>query len=269
MIQSTEMLEAARIDGTPRVMQGAMSVWWRNFVNWRKYYRSSILLNFGEPLTNLLALGLGLGAYVATMQGVSFLQFIAPGLLAVTAMNAVTFDAGFETYDKLNSTGIYRTMLTTSLTVREIVVGEYLWEATRSLLYGLIFFVVVAAFGLVHSLWSLLLPVPLLIMGVLFTAPALYVASIAKTHEHIFYYFSLVVTPMFMFSGVFFPVSHLPHPIADIIYLLPLYHAVALCRDLVLGQVGLGDVGHLGCLLLYAVLLFALPARSLERRLTA
>ncbi len=248
----------------------ALAVWWRNFLAWRKFWRSSILLNFGEPLTNLLALGLGLGAYVSSMmQGVSFLQFIAPGLLAVTAMNAVTFDSGFDGYDRLNSNGVYAAMMTSPLTVPEIVAGEYLWEATRSLLYGAVFFIVVLAFGLVHSLWVVLLPIPLALFGVVFAAPALYVAARAKTHEQLFYYFSLVITPMFMFSGVFFPVNHLPWYIADIIYALPLYHGVDLARSLMLGQISLACLWDLLWILGYAAVLSYLPVKALERRLTA
>ncbi len=256
------------MNGTARLLRAAAAVWWRDFVAWRKFWRSSILLNFGEPLTNLLALGVGLGAYVAVMQGVSFLQFIAPGLLAVTAMNAVTFDAGFETYDKLNSSGVYAAMLTSPLTVPEIVLGEYLWEATRAILYGAVFFLVILAFGLVHSWWSLLLPLPLVLFGVLFTAPALYVAAVARTHEQLFYYFSLVITPMFMFSGVFFPVGHLPWIVRDIIYILPLYHGVALTRAMVLGQMGAATFWQFLWLLGYAALLAYLPVRALSRRLT-
>lgn len=247
----------------------AAAVWLRNFLSWRKYYRSSLLLNFGEPFTNLLALGMGLGAYVASMQGQSFLQFIAPGLLAVTAMNAVTFDAAFEAYDKLNTNGIYQAMITSPLTVRDIVWGEYLWEATRSLLYGLIFFAVVAGFGLVHSPWVLLLPVPLVLFGVLFGAPALYVAATARTHEHLFFYFTLVITPMFMFSGVFFPVTHLPVIVADVVQVLPLYHGVAMVREMVLGEVGMSTVWNGLWLLGYALLVMSLPVRPLTRRLTA
>lgn len=256
------------MNGTGHLLRAAAAVWWRNFVAWRKFWRSSILLNFGEPLTNLLALGVGLGAYVAVMQGVSFLQFIAPGLLAVTAMNAVTFDAGFETYDKLNSSGVYAAMLTSPLTVPEIVLGEYLWEATRAILYGAVFFLVILAFGLVHSWWSLLLPLPLVLFGVLFTAPALYVAAVARTHEQLFYYFSLVITPMFMFSGVFFPVGHLPWIVRDIIYILPLYHGVVLARAMVLGQMDAGSWLQFLWLLAYVLLLAYLPVRALARRLT-
>ena len=256
------------MSGTWRFLRMAGSVWWRDFVAWRKFWRSSILLNFGEPLTNLLALGVGLGAYVASMEGVSFLQFIAPGLLAVTAMNAVTFDAGFDTYDKLNSSGVYAAMLTSPLTVPEVVLGEYLWEATRSILYGAVFFLVILAFGLVHSIDAALLIVPLVLIGVLFTAPALYVAAVARTHEQLFYYFSLVITPMFMFSGVFFPVSHLPAVVQDIIYALPLYHGVALARAMVLGQMTPDAYGQFLWLAGYTVLLAYLPVRALQRRLT-
>ncbi len=256
------------MNGTSRLLRAAAAVWWRDFVAWRKFWRSSILLNFGEPLTNLLALGVGLGAYVAVMQGVSFLQFIAPGLLAVTAMNAVTFDAGFETYDKLNSSGVYAAMLTSPLTVPEIVLGEYLWEATRAILYGAVFFLVILAFGLVHSWWSLLLPLPLILFGVLFTAPALYVAAVARTHEQLFYYFSLVITPMFMFSGVFFPVAHLPWIVRDLIYILPLYHGVLLTRAMVLGQMAPSILWQFVWLIGYAALLAYLPVRALARRLT-
>jgi lipooligosaccharide transport system permease protein len=256
------------MNGTPGLLRAAAAVWWRDFVAWRKFWRSSILLNFGEPLTNLLALGVGLGAYVAVMQGVSFLQFIAPGLLAVTAMNAVTFDAGFDTYDKLNSSGVYAAMLTSPLTVPEIVLGEYLWEATRAILYGAVFFLVILAFGLVHSWWSLLVPLPLILFGVLFTAPALYVAAVARTHEQLFYYFSLVITPMFMFSGVFFPVAHLPWIVQDIIYILPLYHGVLLTRAMVLGQMTVGMIWQFVWLIAYAAILAYLPVRALARRLT-
>ena len=252
-----------------RFWRSAGAVWWRNFLAWRKFWRSSILLNFGEPLTNLLALGLGLGAYVVSMQGVSFLQFIAPGLLAVTSMNAVTFDSGFEGYDRLNQNGVYQSMMTSPLTVPEIVAGEYLWEATRSLLYGAVFFIVVLAFGLIHSWWVALLPLPLMLFGVVFAAPALYVAARAKTHEQLFYYFSLVITPMFMFSGVFFPVQHLPAVVADIIYVLPLYHGVELARELALGQISLACLWNLLWILGYAAVLAYLPVRALERRLTA
>lgn len=240
----------------------------RNFIVWLKYYKSSLLLNFGEPLTNLVALGFGLGAYVAKMNGVPFLDFIGPGLLAVTAMNAVTFDMSFESYNRLNVNGVYQAMMTTPLSAPEIVGGEFLWEGFRSLLYGTVFFLVLLALGLVHSWWALLLPLPLLVSGVLFAAPALWVATIAKNHEQLFYYFTLVITPMFMFSGVFFPITRLPAIARTLLLFTPLVHLVNIVRALLLGTVSPRLAVDALWLLGYASVLPILPVRALTRRLT-
>lgn len=225
-------------------------------------------MNFGEPLTNLLALGFGLGAFVAKMEGLPFVEFIGPGLLASTAMNAVTFDMAFEAFDRINDNGIYRAMITAPLTAQEIVAGEYLWEAVRSVLYGVIFGLVLAGMGLVKSWWALALPIPLAISGVMFAAPALWVALKAKTHEQLFYYFTLVVTPMFMFSGVFFPARRLPGPLRDLVQLTPLYHLVRLSRDLALGLVQWHMIVDILWIIGYAVVLAVFPVRVLARRLT-
>jgi lipooligosaccharide transport system permease protein len=251
----------------PQFNRQARMVWYRNYLAWTKYYKSSILLNFGEPFTNLLALGFGLGAYVAKMQGVPFVDFIAPGLLVVTAMNAVTFDMGFEGYDRMNDSQIYRGMIAAPLTAGEIVGGEFLWEMTRALLYGAGFFVVLLALGLVHSWWALLLPVPLLLVGILFAAPALWVATAARAHEQLFYYYTLAITPLFLFSGVFFPIGKLPGWADTVIVILPLYHAVNLARSLILGHVSTGNLTDVAWLVAYAVVLTAIPTRVLERRL--
>lgn len=252
----------------PQFSHGAVMVFRRNFLSWSKYYKSSLLLNFGEPLTSLLALGFGLGMYVAKMNGVPFVDFIGPGLLAVTSMNAVTFDTTFGAFDRLNINGVYEAMLTTPLSAGEIVGGEYLWEACRSLLYGVVFFLVLFVLGLVHSWWALLLPFPLLFTGALFSAPALYVATKAKNNEQLFYYFTLVITPMFMFSGVFFPLSKLPTLVRDLILLTPLVHVVNIVRALILGHLTVSLWGDAAVLLLYTVVLSALPATALKKRLT-
>ncbi len=252
----------------PEFSHAAFMVARRDFLAWAKYYKSSVLLNFGEPLTNLLALGFGLGAYVAKMNGDPFIDFIGPGLLAVTAMNAVTFDVTFEAYDRLNENGIYQSMITAPLSAGEIVAGELLWEAGRSLLYGTMFFIVILALGLVHSLWALLLPLPLCATGMLFACPGLLVATWAKTHEQLFYYFTLVVTPMFLFSGVFFPIAHLPTQVQYVIDATPLYHVVNLIRGLILGHVHASLWVDAAWIVGYTLLLGLFPARALARRLT-
>lgn len=251
----------------PRWSKGAIMVFRRDFLAWAKYYKSSILLNFGEPLTNLLALGFGLGTYVAKMAGVSFIDFIGPGLLAVTAMNAVTFDMAFEGYDRLNENRIYQSMITAPLTVGQIVAGEYLWEGVRSLLYGAVFIVVLIALGLVKSWWAVALPIPLYAAGILFAAPALWVAARAKNHEQLFYYFTLFITPMYLFSGVFFPITHMPLIVRDIIVITPLFHVVNIVRALVLGHLYRGLIWDGVWMLFYMAIFGLLPVRALGRRL--
>lgn len=254
--------------GYPTPTRRALVLWLRNLLAWRKFYRSSLLLNFGEPVLNLVALGFGLGSYVTQIGELSFLEFIAPGLLAVTAMNAVTFDMAFEGYDRLRVTGAYDALVTAPLSIEELAAGELAWEATRSVVYGLIFLSVLLVFGAVHSLWVVLLPLVLVVSGVLFGSLALAVVSIAKAHEHLFFYFTLFITPMFMFSGVFFPVQRLPEAAQWVVKALPLYHVVELNRGLILGNVSTGLLSHFAALVMMALVAPAVPVPLLRRALS-
>lgn len=251
----------------PRFSRKAMAFVLRHWWSWRKYYRTSVLLNFGEPLMNLVALGWGLGAYVTRIGDLSFLQFVAPALLAVTAMNAVVFDTTFGGWQRLRDQGVYAAAVSTSMTESELVAGEMLWEALRSILYGLIFLSVLAAFGLARSAWVALLPPVLLLNGLLFAALSISVVAIARDFDNLFYYFTLVITPMFMFSGVFFPVERLPGSLQVVVRLLPLYHTVAVTRDLLLGRPDLATLGDVAWLAATAALVMLLPVRLLRRAL--
>lgn len=251
----------------PRFTRRSAAVWLHEFLSWRRFYRSSVLLNFGEPLLNLIALGWGLGAYISQMGDVSFLQFIGPGLLAVTAMNSVTFDICYEGFDRLHRTGLYTAMTSTSMEVEEVVGGQVLWSMTRSILYGSIFLFVLLLFGLIQSVWSFGIIITLMLSGALFSLAGLIVVSIAKNHEHLFYYFSLIITPMFMFSGVFFPVERLPVFLQWFIQALPLYHFVEMNRALVSGQVDASILSHVVIVLVMIMLLALFPARMLRKAL--
>lgn len=251
----------------PRFTRRSTAVWLHEFLSWRRFYKSSVLLNFGEPVLNLIALGWGLGAYISQMGEVSFLQFIGPGLLAVTAMNSVTFDICYEGFDRLHRTGLYTAMTSTSMEVEEVVGGQVLWSMTRSILYGSIFLFVLLLFGLIQSVWSFGIIITLMLSGALFSLAGLIVVSIAQNHEHLFYYFSLIITPMFMFSGVFFPVERLPVFLQWFIQALPLYHFVEMNRALVSGQVDASILSHVVIVLVMIMLLALFPARMLRKAL--
>jgi lipooligosaccharide transport system permease protein len=245
----------------------AARVWYRHMLSWMRFYRTSIVLNFVEPITGLVALGLGLGSYIHLINGVSFIQFIAPGLVAVTAMNAVTFDALFSTYNFLHDNRVYPSMITSPLTVADLVAGTLLWQATRSLLFGGTFLIIITFFGLVHS-WTALLVLPLLVLaGVMFAAPALCVAATVKAFDQMFYYITLAITPMYMFSGIFFPPNRLPHAVQDAIWFTPLYHVSHLARSFVLGQMSWGLVGDVAWIVVFTSFMLIFPTRLVRKKL--
>lgn len=252
----------------PRFGWRAARVWERDFLAWRKIYASSLLLNFGEPFMNLLALGFGLGAYVAKLDNVSFAAYIAPGLLCSTCMMGVTFDAAFGGFERLHDNGVYDALVTGPLEVADLVGGELLWQMTRSALYGATFLLVILALGLVRA-WSALLVLPLMVFsGAIFGALALVVACAARLQDHLFYYFSLAITPMFMFSGIFFPVQSLPPPARVVIWFTPLYHLVNVARYLVLGRaVPASPGGDLLWIIVVAAGVLPWPLYAMRRKL--
>jgi lipooligosaccharide transport system permease protein len=239
----------------------------RNLLAWQKYAWSSVTINIIEPLVYFLAFGYGLGAYFTYGVHGSLLQYIGPGMLGLTAVNAATFDAAWGGYERLTNNGVYESMVTAPVEPEEIAAGEYIWQAFRAVLYGAIFLGVITGLGLVHS-WLALLCLPVLgLTGVLFAIPALYMAFIVKTPEHLFYYFALVATPMVMFGGVFFPLDKLPRWAFDIAWCTPLYHAVNACRALVTGTAGWSTLGETGWLVGAIVVLVWLPHAALRRKL--
>ena len=266
--KDTRQAPAPRPGVLPRFGWRSARVWERDFVAWRKIYGSSLLLNFGEPLMNLLALGFGLGAYVVKLDNVSFAQYIAPGLLCSTCMMGVTFDAAFGGFERLHDNGVYDALVTGPLEVEDLIGGELLWQMSRSVLYGATFLLVILALGLVRA-WTAILVLPLMVVsGVIFASLALVVACAARLQDHLFYYFTLAITPMFMFSGIFFPVKSLPPPARVVIWFTPLYHLVHLARVLVLGRtVGQPPVGDILWVLVVACLALPWPLRSMRRKL--
>ncbi|GAC1442740.1 MAG: ABC transporter permease [Chloroflexota bacterium] len=245
----------------------AARVWMRHAIAWTRFYRTSILLNFVEPITSLVALGLGLGSYVHLINGVSFIQFIGPGLVAVTAMNAVSFDSLFATYNFLHENKVYPSMITSPLTVDDLVAGTLMWQATRALIYGGTFMLIITLFGLVHSFSALLALPVLMLAGIMFSAPAMCMASLAKAFEQMFYYITLAITPMFMFSGIFFPPSRLPQAVQGAIWFTPLYHVAHLIRNLVLGNLSAGLFGDLLWILVFTAIVLIFPARLIKKKL--
>jgi len=245
----------------------ALRVWRRNGLVWRKLFWSSIVINFGEPFLYLLGLGYGLGLFIGEMMSMPYLTFLASGILASSAMNASSFEATYSVYTRMVPQRTYEAILATPVDVPDVVAGEMLWCATKSLINGGAILVVAALLGAVHS-WSALWAIPIIfLVGLCFAGPALVVTALARGYDFFSYYTTLLLTPMFILSGVFYPVSSLPAWLQTAVRYLPLSHAVDLLRPLVAGQ-PLSDVAlHLAVLTAYAVGGYLIAVRLVRRRL--
>jgi lipooligosaccharide transport system permease protein len=240
--------------------------------NARAYRHMWVLLLSGvaEPLFYLLSLGVGLGALVGPVAGpggpVPYREFVAPGLLAVSAMNGALYDSTFNVFFKLKYVNLYEAMLATPMRPAEVALGEIGWALLRGCLYAIAFTLVMTVMGLVHSPWALLaVPVALLI-GFAFAAVGMACTTFMKSWQD-FDYVLLASLPLFLFSATFYPLSVYPRPVAVIIEWTPLYQGVTLLRDLVLGAPGPGLALRAAYLLVLGLAGLVVSGRRIARLL--
>jgi lipooligosaccharide transport system permease protein len=222
---------------------------------YRRVWRASAVTTVVTPIVYLLALGIGLGVFVDRSadlpEGISYLEFVAPGLMAATAMQIASFESAWPVLSAIKWDRQYHAMLATPLRVRDVVLGHQAYFAFRLVLTATIYLVVITAFGAVESpLGVLAIPVTVLV-GLSFAGPIAAWAAHAQNEVSFVAIFRFVILPMFLFSGTFFPISSLPTPLEVIAWFTPLWHGVTLCRDLTLGTVSWGDLGHLAYLLAF------------------
>lgn len=251
----------------PEVTTRALKVFNRNFVVFLKHWKSSIMFNFLEPLLYLAALGFGLGVYVEEVEGLTYLQFIAPGLVISSAMWSTSFECTYGSFNRMQLYKIFHAMITTPLSIDDVVTGEIIYGAFKSFLYGTVILGVVSLLGLISSPWALLTLPVLFFMGIVFAETAIIWTSISPNFDSFAYYFTLIITPMFLFSGVFFPVKNMPFFVQLIAWLTPLFHAVEISRNLATGQVSSLLFLHFFIILLFAALFFYFPLAFMRRRL--
>jgi lipooligosaccharide transport system permease protein len=212
-------------------------------LQYRRTFRASLFGSFGIPALFLAAMGLGLGGYVdrsadAVLNGVSYLQFLAPGLLASSLMQTGSFEASFPILGGLQWNRTFHAMVATPLWARDVALGNLAWIALRLTLVGAIFALVIVLFGASRSpLIVLAVPVAVL-TGVAFAAPIAAFTATQRTPDRFAALFRFGVTPLFLFSGTFFPIESLPTFLQPVAWLSPLWHGVAVCRALMLGTIG-------------------------------
>ena len=233
--------------------------------------RFVFLSSFFEPILYLFSVGIGVGALVGNVmteggQSVPYRAFVAPGLMAVAAMNGSIFDTTFNFFIKLKYARSYDAILATPMGVQDVAMGEVIWALARGALQAFAFLAVMAAVGLISSPWTLLVLPAALLIGMAFAGAGLAGATWIRSFVD-FDYIGLALIPLFLFSGVFFPLSRYPDAVATFVEVTPLYQGVALLRGLILGEVGPGLLVHVAYLAVMGIVGMRIAGARLGRLL--
>ncbi len=248
-----------------------LRVWQRNFSVYRRTWKISFLPPLLEPVLYLFAFGVGLSAMVKGVsyrgEAVSYVAFIAPALLAVAIMYNAFFETTYNSFVRMYYQKTFDAMLATPLNLAEIITGEILWAATKSVIALTLMQTVVSLFGLISYPQGLLLVPVALLGGLAFAAIGMFFTGVVPTIEVFNLPIFLFITPMFLFSGTFFPLENLPGWAQIVAHALPLTHLVGLTRALTLGYLGADLLWHLAYLLIFAAVFFPLALRKMHMRL--
>lgn len=239
---------------------------------YRKTWRATITVAFLNPLFFLLSIGVLLGQVIdegaAELGGLTYLEFVAPGLLAATAMQIGTNEASFPVMAGIKWARTYHAVVATPVRVSELFLGLFGWVAVRIVAAAAIFTAVSAAMGAFRSPWAVLAPLAALGCGLAFAAALAALASALEDSSWMTGIFRFVILPLFLFSGTFFPVSQLPGWLEPVAWATPLWHGVTLCRDLAAGTGQLGPaLGHAAYLVAFTLVGAGLALRFLGGRL--
>ncbi|MGD0743252.1 MAG: ABC transporter permease [Acidimicrobiales bacterium] len=268
MAGTVKAAETAPHPSTPR--------WLRSLAYWayqyKRTWRGSMTTSFLYPVLYLAALGVGLGSlvdhHVHAVSGVSYLDFLAPGLLAATAMQVGANEAMYPVMDAIKWGRSYLAMLATPLTVKDVLRGHLGWIAFRLVTVCAIYLAIMEAFGTLRSGLAVLAIPAGVLTGLAFVAPIMAFAGAQENDRGFSALYRFGLIPLFLFSGTFFPVTQLPRWLQFVAWLTPLYHGVALCRGLVLGGIGPGAAAiHTAYLVAVAAIGYVLAERSYRKRL--
>jgi lipooligosaccharide transport system permease protein len=250
----------------PRLTYRLWKVWRRNFDVFMKTYKVNFFPPLLEPIFYLLALGFGLGTLVTLpIEGGSYIQFIAPALVSVSMMYGSFFECTYGSFVRMYYQKTFDAIIATPVSVEEVIAGELMWGATRSLINSTIVLAIIAAFGLITSPLFFLVPLLAFLVGLMFSAIAMIFTAIAPNIDFFNYPGFLFITPMFLLSGTFFPIPPSLQTIAQIF--LPLTHAVNITRELILGTAELSLLNSFAWIIIATPIFFILSINLMKRRL--
>lgn len=252
----------------PRVGSKAWKVWTRNKDVFMKTYRTNLIPPILEPILYLFAMGFGLGIFVQNIEGIPYIKFVAPALLAISMMNNAFFECTYGSFVRMYYQKIFDAIISTPVSLEEVIAGELLWGATKGTMNAMIMLVIMIVLGLVQLPTALLIIPFSFLVGFLFSTIAMCFTALTANIDSLNYPVYLFITPMFLFSGTFFPFSILP---VSIQYLseafLPLVHAVTITRGLALGHIDIAMLPSLAWILTATSILYVLSINLMRKRL--
>ncbi len=239
----------------------------REVVNFGSYWRSTTFSSTVEPTIYLLAFGFGFGSLVSTVAGYSYVEFVGTGTVATAVLFSSVFPAMFGTFVKYQFQRTYDAILAAPVDTEELVTGEALWIAARAGTYGCVPLLVAMAFGLDPSWGMLAVPPIAFVAGFGWACFGILIAAVLKSIENFNYVTSIVITPMFLVAGTYFPISGLPEWARIAANINPLYHLVQLVRHAVFGFQGWADIYHVGAIVSFGLVAWRLAIHFMERKL--
>ncbi|MEW9529479.1 ABC transporter permease [Microbispora sp. NPDC049125] len=252
----------------PRAVRPTVAVLERHLSLYRRLWQASVFSSFVLPVLFLLSIGIGVGGYVGSVQGVDYLSWIVPGVLGATAFQIAVGESTYSVLGDFKWVRGYHAMRATPVQPLHMIWGHLLYLMFRVTMAVAAFLVVVVFFGGLRSAWAVATPLVCALLTVAVSAPVVAFAARIENDSYFALLFRFVVIPSTLFAGVFFPVDQLPAPVRPVAYASPLWHAVELCRAATLGRAPAWPVAaHLGYLVLWAAAGTFLAMRAFQRRL--
>jgi lipooligosaccharide transport system permease protein len=251
----------------PQLSPRFAAVWKRNLLVWRKLAIASVLGNIADPLLYMLGLGYGLGSMIGDVGGMKYIAFIGTGMVCQSAMFTASFEGMYSAFSRMHVQRTWEGIINAPIALDDVVLAEWIWCASKAVLSTIAILAVIMLLGYGHT-WLALWILPLgFLVGLVFGAFGLVMNALAPGYDFFTYFFTLILTPMLLFSGVYFPVDQMPAWLAGAANLLPLKHAIDLARPLMMGNVPSGIALHVAVLLVYAVVTYYVALVLTRRRL--
>ena len=257
----------ARLVAFPTFSPRFVPVWRRNLLVWRKLAFASVLGNIADPLLYMVALGFGLGSLIGEVGGMPYIAFIGTGMVCQSAMFTASFEGMYSAFSRMHVQRTWEGIINAPIALDDVVLAEWVWTGTKAVMSTAAILAVIMALGYGHT-WLVVWILPLgFLVGLVFGAFGLTMNALAPGYDFFTYFFTLVITPMLLLSGVYFPVDQMPSWLAAVANALPLKHAIDIARPLMLARMPDDVLLHLAVLVAYAIVAYYVALVLTRRRL--